>query len=149
MFGVALRIRRTSTAIGSEYGAYTCTVAFAERTFIVRIRIRRNDVARSIVAAAFFRGAAGMTRRSTSRIATKAIDAIVRCAISTGRTCRAIGGSHARARPIAGESAFIIWIGVVGNDAANAILTIALFRRGAGITCSGAIIAAANTIDTE
>ncbi len=80
-------------------------------------------------------------------IAANAVYAEARRAFRGCRTRRAIGGSAARTRAIARKATFVVGIGVVGNDATDAVGSAAFFRRRARITRSGALITTANAID--
>ncbi len=127
------------------------TVAFSTIAFAVGIRFRGYRSARSISAATFFRGAARLAGAGTRRVATIAVDAIGRRALSTRYTRRSIRLRCLRliagARTIAfARITLVLWIPARSHGAANAVETLTFFRFGTCVAHARADIATAKAV---
>ncbi len=127
-------------------------VALSAIAFGVGVRFRRDRSARAIGSAAFFRCAARFARFRTRRIAAISVDAIARCALTSRYARRSIGQRRLRLIASSGAITFagIAFAFLVASGAyrfANAVVAVAFFPVGAGITELVANVAAAVAVD--
>jgi len=147
-----LRCGRARSAIVEATGAIA-RASSSDAAFAVGIGFGGDVSARSIRAAAFFGGATRLASPSTSGIATIPIDAIARCALSTGDAGCSIGEwclrliTRSRTITFAGI-AFVVRIFAARDDAAYPIVPLAFFRFRTSLARAGANVAAASAVDT-
>jgi len=149
---IALRRRATCRAIdefrdarGARARAITRAAARALRIWI---RSRGDIAASAIAAAAFFRDAARLTSSHADVPAAEPVDTIIRQTLRR-RGARIPVVELALVFPVASPLwAFEVGIGIIGNRAANAVHTAALFRGAARHALVVALAVATKAVDT-